>query len=664
MLGLLFIFINYLYFTYGSELNNNFINIIPTPVNKIFNDTTGYPDANGVFRPITYIPENKIFDYKEIAESYLDNEFGDCNYQFLRSSKLKNSDIVTNRFSQIINNVSIINSYALININSNNGLIIDYKVSIFPEITYVEKIPNDMDEFIFTTIDKLGDYLKINYENKNYNIVYDDKSNIYEVGNVFFSDDKSVRVKLLYSVVDNKALTILMFSFKFNNIYNNYFYSKKSDNFYQLQNINGLEFNAIPITKNDILDGPELMDIPDTIRWIQSKDIYYQVTIGNNVRVALSYNMTDKYCSISNLCSTTSYAENGYTYTQKYDPSKSINDNNNISFILNNIFYVTNMLHDIYEWAGFDEYQNNFQNYYYKRRCYSNFGYVRVFLDHTLSNISFSQIDSLYPIPQITLGYYNRTGEERSSGLDNSVIIHEYSHLVYETATRMANEHAGHPVFCNYGFIPIGIQEGTVDFFAELFQYKKSNNRNDPYTVGKYVNAIRAVPITSDMSINNLKYSDIRYRGGMEYEKETNNDNYFFGNVWATMLHEALYNLCDEHECEEITKENLKKYENAKTPPYNYILITILVQALLLDHCILDVLSFRNRILEVIPYNKFSVENDELDIYCRIYAAFAKRGLGHHAYEMDIDFENPEYIVGEDNFDLPPDCTSYYYLLN
>ncbi|OUM67158.1 hypothetical protein PIROE2DRAFT_36579, partial [Piromyces sp. E2] len=212
-------------------------------------------------------------------------------------------------------------------------------------------------------------------------------------------------------------------------------------------------------------------------------------------------------------------------------------DEINRNFAITNTFYMINILHDIYFNLGFDEKAGNFQDINYTNEGKGNDSVV-------VLNYNFPSDDnSLYPIPRITLGYYNRTGEERSSGLDNSVLIHEYSHLVYEAATRIANEPAGHPVFCNYGFIPRGIQEGTVDFFAELFQYKKSNNRNDLYTVGKYVKAIRAVPITSDMSINNLKYSDIRYRGGMEYEKETENDNYFFGNVWATMLHEALYNL-------------------------------------------------------------------------------------------------------------------------
>ena len=73
--------------------------------------------------------------------------------------------------------------------------------------------------------------------------------------------------------------------------------------------------------------------------------------------------------------------------------------------------------------------------------------------------------------------------------------------MFYEAVTGNTESFV-YPSFCIYGFIPKGIEEGTADFFTELFQNKKGNNRNNKYIIGKYVQAKRFSPVSYIRYIN------------------------------------------------------------------------------------------------------------------------------------------------------------------
>ena len=55
--------------------------------------------------------------------------------------------------------------------------------------------------------------------------------------------------------------------------------------------------------------------------------------------------------------------------------------------------------------------------------------------------------------------------------------------------------------------------------------------------------------------------------------------------------------------------------------------------------------------------NRYIKDSDRQDVYCLIYEAFARRGLGYYAEDMKEDIENnPGEHICVDNFDLPPEC--------
>ncbi|ORX35204.1 hypothetical protein BCR36DRAFT_365188 [Piromyces finnis] len=350
-------------------------------------------------------------------------------------------------------------------------------------------------------------------------------------------------------------------------------------------------------------------------------------------------------------------------FNHYYDYKRGINDSNNTDFILDNIFYVMNMAHDMFAFAGFDEKEKNMQTYYFnynnqERNYYSKGGNLHVTLNHNKkfengsNNICESTYDTNFKESKITLGTFFVNGEVRSSGLDNGVLIHEYTHLVFEHLVK--NDEGFN---CSFNRESECLNEGTADFFAEAFHYKKTNNKNDEYVIGKYLNITRYAVISSDKNVSPLHYGDFNYRNGNSKYK------YLGGAIWHSMLHDALYNLCEKYNCEEITSDKIRRYENDEEPPMNYLFMKYIIEALKLTGCQPTFLQLRNEILNLSLSDK-NIKNNK-DVYCRIYAGFANRYFGVDAEKIRISSNDRAVLAaGNVSSKLPSLCgNDYDYLI-
>ena len=138
----------------------------------------------------------------------------------------------------------------------------------------------------------------------------------------------------------------------------------------------------------------------------------------------------------------------GTTWQSDQKPSKA----QNVKAAIANAFYAVNMVHDISYQYGFNEVAGNFQNKNFGRGQGGN-DEVKVLIQdyRASSNAWFGVGPDGFP-GILSLGLFDLGSETRDSALDNSIIIHEYSHGI--TARLTGGKRA---YYCLSGIIPNGI---------------------------------------------------------------------------------------------------------------------------------------------------------------------------------------------------------------
>ncbi len=202
-----------------------------------------------------------------------------------------------------------------------------------------------------------------------------------------------------------------------------------------------------------------------------------------------------------------------------------------------NVFYLSNVLHDVHYQYGFTEQAGNFQQ--------NNYGKGGVGGDPVLAEAQ-DQADGgpfgaqrnnanfLAPpdgLPgRLQLFLFDQTTPERDSSLDFGIVAHEYAHGV---STRLT----GGPA--NAGSLGLdfaqsaGMGEGWSDWYSLMFTQLGSDSAGDARGVGTYVLGqpssglgIRTQPYSYDMSVNTLTLGDIGEATSI----------YPIGEVWASVL--------------------------------------------------------------------------------------------------------------------------------
>lgn len=300
----------------------------------------------------------------------------------------------------------------------------------------------------------------------------------------------------------------------------------------------------------------------------------------------------------------------------------------NVDAGLVNLFYWSNIIHDVTYEYGFDEVAGNFQN--------DNFGLGGLGNDRL--NASMSNIgtcggsfgvppDGGQPIMIVLI--CDLVTPARDGALDNGVIAHEYAHGISRRLT-------GGPSTTSCLGNAEQMGEGWSDWLALMLTLEPGDTATDPRTIGTWLfgqgpdgSGVRNFPYTTDFAVNPHTYNDI----------VTSSSPHDVGEVWATMLWEMVWALIDRY------GYNPNFYDNWDTGGNN-LAFQLVIDGMKLQPCSPGFVDGRDAIL-VADQLLTSGQNQ-----CLIWKAFARRGLGLSASQGSPNSTND----GTEAFDLPAVC--------
>ncbi|SMC34531.1 M36 family metallopeptidase [Moheibacter sediminis] len=309
-----------------------------------------------------------------------------------------------------------------------------------------------------------------------------------------------------------------------------------------------------------------------------------------------------------------------YPFDQNYSASNRYQD-----AAITNLFYWSNLMHDIFYQYGFDETSGNFQaNNYGKGGIGNDFVLAEAQDGSSTCNANFgTPADGLSPRMQMF------TCNNKDGDYDNIVIAHEYGHGI---STRLT----GGAAFV-YGLSNREqMGEGWSDWFGLMITIKPGDTGISRRTVGNYLygqgiggDGIRTYPYTTDMSINPQTYDAIKTAGTSPHK---------VGEVWTGMLWEMTWALIDEYGYDADVYDgtggnNIAMHlvmEGLKLQPTNPGFVDGRDAILLADHLLYDGAN-----------------------QCIIWNAFAKRGLGVSADQGTRD----SVTDGTQDFSVPDPAT-------
>ncbi|KAH6599641.1 hypothetical protein BASA50_002838 [Batrachochytrium salamandrivorans] len=302
---------------------------------------------------------------------------------------------------------------------------------------------------------------------------------------------------------------------------------------------------------------------------------------------------------------TTRAISDGVFHT-RFDSTKPPGTVENTATTAVNLFYITNVMHDISYQYDFTESAGNFQKDNFGKGGRGNDAVaVNVFYPSAgTDNARFFTPSDGQP-GEMKMYRFTKTTPNRSGGLDNGIVIHEYTHGI-------TNRLTGGPATsgCLWTTEAKGMSEGWSDIMAMMVLAKKSDTATTQIPIGAYsINnpkGIRLQPYTTDMRVNFLTYGSLETR---------RNGAHHIGEVWATMLWDIYWNLVTKHGFS-------KNLYDASQSEGSIVAMKIIMGGLTLQPCNPTFLGARDAIIaaDKLHYNGAHK--------CEIYKGFARRGLG------------------------------------
>ncbi|NNF32813.1 MAG: IPTL-CTERM sorting domain-containing protein [Saprospiraceae bacterium] len=298
-----------------------------------------------------------------------------------------------------------------------------------------------------------------------------------------------------------------------------------------------------------------------------------------------------------------------------------------------NLFYWTNIMHDITYLYGFDEAAGNFQ--------VNNYGNGGLGGDPVLSEAQDAadaggNCNANFATPPDGSSGRNQmftcdiATPDRDGSLDAEVITHEIGHGV-------SNRLVGGPMNTSCLNNDEQMGEGWSDYMSLIHTIKMGDNGADPRTVGTWLlgsdengPGVRTFPYSTDMVVNPQTYNSIIGTGPFPHP---------VGEVWNMMLWEMTWALIDVHGL----NENI--YDDWTTGGNN-LAMQLVMDGMKLTACSPGFVDGRDAILAA------DVALTGGANQCTIWEAFAKRGLGFSADQGSTASRDD----GTEAFDMPPSC--------
>jgi extracellular elastinolytic metalloproteinase len=295
---------------------------------------------------------------------------------------------------------------------------------------------------------------------------------------------------------------------------------------------------------------------------------------------------------------------------------------------ITNLFYWTNILHDITYQYGFDEAAGNFQ-----QNNYTNVpGRGDPVVAHGQSidrpcNASFNtQEDGVSPLMIMNVCI------TKDGDFDSTVMAHEYAHGLIARLTGGAVipncfRHAENP------------SEGWCDWLGIILTMKTEDTGETPRSIANYLTnqganggGIRPYPYSTDMNMNPLTYADVPSQIGIHK----------VGAIWGEILWEVTWTLIDSYGFD---PNSYNFTGNINEDAGNIMALAIVTEGLKFTPCQPGFVEARDALLMA------AEEIYGADVVCELWPAFAKRGLGFIADQGDSDIKGDERI----SFRIPLD---------
>jgi PKD repeat protein len=273
-----------------------------------------------------------------------------------------------------------------------------------------------------------------------------------------------------------------------------------------------------------------------------------------------------------------------------------------------NLFYWSNIVHDILYQYGFDEASGNFQVNNYGRGGAGGDDVRAEAQDGSGTNNAnfFTPADGSRPRMQMYVG--TSPNPDVDGDFDNGVIVHEYGHGI-------SNRLTGGP--SNVSCLGNGEQagEGWSDYYGLMLTMKPGASRTQSRGIGNYLfgygpngGGIRLAPYNTNFSVNGYTYGDTRNMTAVHQ----------IGFVWATILWEVTWDMIDAHGFD-------PDFYNAAGSAGNIKMIQLVTEGLRLQSCSPGFVDARDAILAA-DQALYGGAHTSL-----LQAAFARRGLGYSA---------------------------------
>ncbi|OUM65785.1 hypothetical protein PIROE2DRAFT_7107 [Piromyces sp. E2] len=584
--------------------------------------------------------------YEDMAKKYMKQYHSDIEYIITGYSDDKSVKSAIVHMVQTYQGYEISNSAIKVHITTADSAITDYDIGTWDIKTVNDFAAIDNEIQIKKCLSTLAKKFNISINFNNMQFVSTNK-NFFEISNVPFSSDGNVRIKKVYVAQGGKENGHLEaaweLTFLYNFVYTTVdFRDSNFEIFSGIKYISNINNNFNPdystimsnINRYQAFYDPVDLNLTETsyspFGWHEDDKIKYAVTIGNNVRVRdLKYFTTE---------------------SSKFKYLGSYNDDKGYAELMRQSFYIVNLLHDAFYLLGFDEENGNMQKYNFEKGGKEN-DRVTVVIDdvhcinQTESNPFMSTAEDGYISYLMICVHDEQKSGNRIIDHASEVLTHEYTHAV---VARLVN--ANKPIFGTlkdpvYG-MEVCIHEALGDFFAEVFHYKPGMTRDTPFYIPP---AHRKYKISSDLNINPYKYSSFN-----PLKDNVENNNYHeYGQIFAVMLHEVLWEIIDYYGAKYTIWDVLYNNINEKDyPAYITLLKGILLGVKKFQIGDTTFLKARDYIIDGV--NNYS-KNEEF--VCLVKRGFVKRGLG-----FGKKVKNPQLPINGkryktvDDFEIPAEC--------
>ncbi|ORX47669.1 hypothetical protein BCR36DRAFT_295325 [Piromyces finnis] len=320
-----------------------------------------------------------------------------------------------------------------------------------------------------------------------------------------------------------------------------------------------------------------------------------------------------------------------------------------MNFSLFYSFYISNLLHDAFYMLGFNEDNGNLQKYNFNKGGEED-DRLMIIINHKYCNeeamIWTTTFDDGF-IPYIFICPIRKENGKKvfiDGVISSGALTHEYSHIVL---SRLVNGSKS-TTWDIYNIKGNGMEgclnEGLSDFFAEAFHVNKEMDRNTPFVISKI--AKRKYPISSDHNINPLLYSSYNpEKGNLE------NYRHEYGEIWATVLHEVLWNIIDFYPSNYTFWDAV--YKDIDEPPVYILLLKGIINAIK-DFTGLGLTTFLEARDKIIKYCE--VEFQDETFICLIKEGFARRSFGFGGLASTVDNPLSSKYKSYDDFEIPLNC--------